>query len=81
MAHCGGSLAGILFGASTYTDIWSGWTFNRTVWNKEVEGIVKATREAEATLPFALIGFDCDNGSEFLNWHLVRYFHLLPQKS
>ena len=20
------------------------------------------------------MGFDCDNGSEFLNWHLMRYF-------
>lgn len=24
-------------------------------------------------LPFSLLGFDCDNGSEFLNWHLMRY--------
>lgn len=26
-------------------------------------------------LAFPLKGFDCDNGSEFLNWHLLRYFH------
>lgn len=25
-------------------------------------------------LPFSILGFDCDNGSEFLNWHLIRYF-------
>jgi hypothetical protein len=25
-------------------------------------------------LPFALRGFDVDNGSEFLTWHLWRYF-------
>ena len=25
-------------------------------------------------LPFAILGFDCDNGSEFLNHHLWRYF-------
>jgi hypothetical protein len=25
-------------------------------------------------LPFALRGFDCDNGSEFLNHHLLRHF-------
>src|SRR5262249_49690576 len=24
-------------------------------------------------LPFILRGFDCDNGSEFLNWHLIHY--------
>ena len=28
----------------------------------------------EASLPFAIRGFDCDNGTEFLQWHLVRYF-------
>ncbi len=25
-------------------------------------------------LPFEILGFDSDNGSEFLNYHLVRYF-------
>lgn len=28
----------------------------------------------EERLPFILLGFDCDNGSEFLNHHLWRYF-------
>ena len=32
-----------------------------------------AIKSIEAALPFALLGFDCDNGSEFLNWHLERY--------
>jgi hypothetical protein len=41
---------------------------------------VEATREVEAALPFALLGFDCDNGSEFLNWHLVRYFQERPKR-
>ena len=30
--------------------------------------MVAATREVEGTLPFELLGFDTDNGSEFLNW-------------
>jgi len=34
----------------------------------------------EAELPFAIEGFDCDNGSEFLNWHLVRYFQERPKR-
>ena len=25
-------------------------------------------------MPFAILGFDTDNGGEFLNWHLVNYF-------
>lgn len=74
VAHCGGSLEGSFVWSVTYTDIASGWTANRAVWNKGAEGIVAATRDVEAALPFEILGFDCDNGSEFLNWHLVRYF-------
>ncbi|MGC1481583.1 MAG: hypothetical protein WA771_13875 [Chthoniobacterales bacterium] len=74
VAHCGGSLEGDFVWSVTYTDIHSGWTANRAVWNKGATGIVAATREVEAALPFEVLGFDCDNGSEFLNWHLVRYF-------
>ena len=25
-------------------------------------------------LPFALRGFDCDNGGEFINYHLIKHF-------
>src|SRR5690606_31184711 len=78
VAHCGGSLSGDFVWSVTYTDICSGWTCNRAVWNKGSTGIVEATREVEAALPFDLLGFDCDNGSEFLNWHLVRYFQQRP---
>jgi len=74
VAHCGGSLEGDFIWSVTYTDIYSGWTANRAVWNKGAGGVVEATREVEKALPFELLGFDCDNGSEFLNWHLVNYF-------
>ena len=30
-------------------------------------------------LPFPILGFDCDNGSEFLNHHLIRYYTERPQ--
>src|SRR4051812_8746661 len=46
----------------------------RAVFNKGAHGVVETTRAVEAALPFPIEGFDCDNGSEFLNWHLVRYF-------
>ena len=73
VAHCGSSLAGDFIWSLTYTDIWSGWTEGRAVWNKGARGVLAATREVEEALPFALLGFDCDNGSEFLNHHLWRY--------
>lgn len=34
----------------------------------------------EKNLPFILLGFDCDNGTEFLNYHLIRYFSDRPKK-
>ena len=74
VAHYGGSLAGDFVWRVTYTDIHSGWTANRAVWNKGAHGIVTATQDVEDQLPFAILGFDCDNGSEFLNHHLVNYF-------
>jgi hypothetical protein len=63
----------------TYCDIYSGWTANRAVWNKGAAGVVAVTREVEGMLPFELLGFDTDNGSEFLNWHLLRYFQERPK--
>ena len=80
VAHCGTSLEGDFIWSVTYTDIFSGWTSLRAVWNKGAQGVVEATREVEVALPFVIESFDCDNGSEFLNWHLVRYFQERPKQ-
>lgn len=74
VAHCGNSLAGDFAWSITYTDIFSAWTEIRATWNKGGEGVKEQTQNMERALPFAILGFDCDNGSEFLNWHLIRYF-------
>lgn len=73
VAHCGGSLAGSFIWSLTYTDILSGWTEGGAVWNKGAAGVLAATRQVEERLPFALLGFDSDNGGEFLNHHLWSY--------
>jgi hypothetical protein len=73
VAHCGASLAGSFIWSLTYTDILSGWTEGRAVWNKGAAGVLSATEDVENGLPFALLGFDCDNGGEFLNHHLRTY--------
>lgn len=74
VAHCGTSLLGNFVWSLTLTDICTGWTENRAVWNKGATGILKQISSIEEALPFELLGFDSDNGSEFLNWHLLRYF-------
>ena len=71
VAHCGDCLAGDFIWSLTLTDINSGWTENRATWNHGAQGVVEQIRDIEARLPFALQGFDCDNGSEFLNDRLV----------
>lgn len=73
VAHCGGSLAGDFIWSLTYTDILSGWTEGGAVWNKGAAGVLAATRAVEERLPFRLLGFDSDNGGEFLNHHLWAY--------
>ena len=74
VAHCGDSLEGDFIWSLCFTDLASGWTELRAVWNRGSHGVREAVREIEAKLPFAILGFDCDNGSEFLNHHLWRYF-------
>lgn len=73
VAHCGGRLEGDFVWTVDMTDVHSQWTECRAVWNKGQHGVVGQVAEIESVLPFELLGFDSDNGSEFLNWHLVRY--------
>lgn len=73
VAHCGGSLAGNFVWSLTFTDLASGWTEGRAVYNRGAQGVLEQTRQVEASLPFALLGLDFDNGGEWLNWHLIRY--------
>jgi hypothetical protein len=76
VAHCGSSLAGDFTWSLVYTCHGSTWTEGRAVWNKGAAGIVEQTRDVEQRLPFDLLGFDCDNGSEWMNWTLIRYLQV-----
>ena len=51
----------------------------RAVWNKGAHGVLEQTKNVEQTLPFAIRGFDFDNGSEWLNWTLIRYLQVRPK--
>lgn len=80
VAHCGNSLSGDFVWGLTLTDILTGWTECRATWNKGSTGVVNQVKAIEQALPFTLRGFDCDNGSEFLNYRLLRYFTEHPEK-
>jgi hypothetical protein len=79
VAHCGSSLAGNFIWSLTYTDLASTWTEGRAVWNKGAHGVLEQTKNVEQMLPFPILGFDFDNGSEWLNWTLIRYLQVRPK--
>jgi len=79
VAHCGASLAGNFIWSLVYTCLGSTWTEGRAVWNKGSQGVLQQTKDVETSLPFAILGFDFDNGSEWLNWMLIRYRQLRPR--
>jgi len=74
VAHCGESLSGMFVYTIDFVDIATGWSEQRAVWGKGEQGVLEQIKDVEASLPFPLRGFDCDNGSEFLNHHLLRHF-------
>ncbi len=78
VAHCDNSVAGMFVYSLNCVDIASGWTEQRAVWGKGERGVLEAIKDIEKNIPFPIKGFDCDNGSEFLNWHLHR--HLTERK-
>jgi len=74
VAHCGTSVAGEYINTLDVVDIATGWTSQRAVWGKGEANTFKAIREIEVTLPFKIRGIDSDNGKEFMNYRLLKYF-------
>lgn len=74
VAHCGASMAGMFVFTINCVDIASQWTEQRACWGKGEKGVLEQIKSIENNLPMPIKGFDCDNGSEFLNWHLIKHF-------
>ena len=74
VAHCGDTIAGIYANTVDFVDIATCWTEQRAVWGKGEQGVLKQIRNVENNLSFPILGFDADNGGEFLNYHLFRHF-------
>lgn len=73
VGHEGGNSRGEFCFTLTITDISTGWTETRSVRNKAQKWVFAAIREATAAFPFPILGIDSDNGSEFINWGLLRW--------
>jgi len=72
--HCGETTAGQYVLTVNYDDIATGWTEQRAIWGKGETGVLNQTEDVENSLPFKILGFDSDNGGEFINNHLYKYF-------
>jgi hypothetical protein len=73
VAHCGECAAGEFAHSLNLTDIHTTWVETRAVLGRGQHAVQPALEAMRQTLPFALQGIDSDNGSEFINAHLVRY--------
>ena len=73
VAHCDDSTEGDYVNSLTFTELFSGWTENRAIWNKSGEAVLSQLRELETTVPYVMKDFHTDNGGEFLNWALHRH--------
>jgi transposase InsO family protein len=73
VSHDGGNPAGEHAWTLTVTDIATGWTENRSVPSKALKGVMAALDEIAAVMPFPIRGIDSDNGSEFINFHLLDW--------
>lgn len=73
VAHCGNSLDGEFIWTLNDTDIHTTWTESEAVMGKGAEGVQKGLEDISGRRPFRRRGIDSDNGSEFMNHHLIRY--------
>ena len=73
VSHEGGDPSGDFAHTLDLTDIHTGWTETKAVKNKAQVWVFEALEEIIERLPFKLLGLDSDNGSEFINAHLLRF--------
>lgn len=73
VAHNGGNPSGEFIYSLDMTEIYSGWSEQIAVMGKGEAGMITAVDEIKNVVPFNLLGMDSDSGSEFVNWHMVRY--------
>jgi len=73
VAHCGESTKGFYLHTLNAVDVATGWVECQAVWGKGQHRVGGAVHSISRRLPFPLLGLDSDNGSEFINHHLVDY--------
>lgn len=78
VSHAGASAAGEFLHTLDCVDIQTTWVERQAVLGKSRHVIVAALTTIEAQLPFPLRGVDSDNGSEFINDHVLAWCQARP---
>jgi len=73
VSHDGGAVRGDFIQSLNFTDISTGWDEMIAVKNKAQRWVFSGIETIKERLPFSILGIDSDNGSEFINDHLLRY--------
>ncbi len=73
VSHGGGSSSGAFLWSLTLNDFHSGWTELAALWGNSGGEVRVGLERIEKRLPFPMLGFDCDNGSELLNEVIEAY--------
>lgn len=75
VGHDGGKAEGDYCFTLDLTDVATGWTEQAAVPNKAQQWVFEALQDLRRRLPFTVRGLDSDNGTEFINHHMVAYCH------
>ncbi len=73
VSHSGARADGEFAHSMNFTDIHSTWVETRAILTKAQTGVIAGLDSMREQMPFVLRGLDSDNGSEFINNHLLRY--------
>lgn len=69
VAHCGHTLIGDFVYTVNSTDVVTLWGGRRAQWNKGQEQTVRSMETIDEDIPFSVVEWHPDSGSEFINWH------------
>lgn len=73
VAHCGVDPSGRFLNSLVLIDIATCWTECFALLQKGEAEVVAAIKRAQDILPVAILGFDSDNGSEFINHGVIDF--------
>jgi hypothetical protein len=80
VAHCGDSTAGDFIYTVNATDVPTLWGVRRAQWQKGQEATVRSMAAMDRDIPFPILEWHPDSGSEFVNWHCKKWCEGRGQK-